>query len=59
MQDFIDGGDVRVNWRSVTKGSVAVKQGDVITVRGKGRAVIGTVNETAKERFAIEIQRYV
>lgn len=36
-----------------------VKQGDVITVRGKGRAVIGEVNKTAKERYALEIQRYL
>ena len=41
------------------KGSTVVKQGDVITIRGKGRVVVGEVTKTAKERFAVELQRYL
>lgn len=45
--------------KSGLKGSVIVKQGDVITVRGKGRVVVGEVSKTAKERFVVELQRYL
>lgn len=30
-------GEVRVNWKEVTKTSLTLKTGDVVSVRGKGR----------------------
>jgi hypothetical protein len=31
------GGDVRVNWKEVTKNGLCLKTGDVVSVSGKGR----------------------
>ncbi len=58
MADAIDGGDVRLNWRSEgVKTSTAVKTGDVISMRGKGRLTVGEIAVTKKERFSIELHR--
>ena len=35
MADMIKSGDVRVNWRSVSKPSIEVKEGDVISCAGE------------------------
>ena len=35
MVDFIDAGDVRVNWKEVTQASSQVKSGDLITINLK------------------------
>jgi RNA-binding protein YlmH len=58
MADAIDGGDVRLNWRTEgVKTSTTVKSGDVISVRGKGRITVGEVTTTKKERFSVELHR--
>ena len=58
MADAIEGGDVKLNWRSEgVKTSTAVKTGDVISMRGKGRLTVGEVTVTKKERFSIELHR--
>lgn len=62
MAEAIEGGDVRLNWRSEgVKVSTAVKPGDVISVRGKGRVTVGEVSATKKksgeERFNVELHR--
>lgn len=36
MSDLIKGGDVRLNWRPVSKPSTDVKAGDVVSCAGKG-----------------------
>lgn len=59
MTDMIKGGDVRVNWRPASKTSQDVKAGDVISVRGKGRLTVQSVNPTKKDRFAVTMLRYV
>lgn len=57
VADLIDGGDVRLNWRSGPKPSALVKAGDVISVRGLGRLTVGSVEATKKERWAVELHR--
>lgn len=55
----IAAGDVKVNWREVTKASKDVKQGDIISCRGKGRLEIGSVSMNSKGRYSVEMTRYV
>jgi photosystem II S4 domain protein len=57
MADFINAGDVRVNWKAVSQASSTVKAGDLISVRGKGRLEIGEVAVTKKQRYRIQLTR--
>lgn len=59
MSDLIDGGDVRVNWKDVTQASYQVKSGDLIAVSGKGRLEVGEIMITKKERYRIQLTRYM
>jgi RNA-binding protein YlmH len=59
MSDLIKGGDVRVNWRAAGKASVEVKAGDVISVAGKGRLEVREVGTTKKDKFVVDMVRYV
>lgn len=59
MADLIDGGDVRVNWKEITQGSSQVKSGDLIAIRGKGRLEVGEVAVTKKERYRVQLTRYM
>lgn len=51
-------GAVFVNYRAVTGGK-CVKEGDVVSVRGVGKVVIGSCTRTRKGRFRIEMKKYV
>ncbi|MEM9164111.1 MAG: photosystem II S4 domain protein [Cyanobacteria bacterium P01_F01_bin.4] len=59
MADMISGGDVRVNWKPITQASHTVKSDDLVAIRGKGRLEIGEVTLTKKERYRIQLTRYV
>lgn len=59
MSDLIDSGDVRVNWKDVTQASYQVKSGDLIAVSGKGRLEVGEIMVTKKERYRIQLTRYM
>lgn len=59
MVELIDGGDVRVNWKEITQASYAVKAGDLIAIRGKGRLEIGEVTVTKKDRYRVQLTRYI
>ena len=59
MADLIDGGDVRVNWKDITQASYQVKSGDLIAIRTKGRLEVGEVMVTKKERYRVQLTRYV
>ncbi|MDX2229260.1 MAG: photosystem II S4 domain protein [Leptolyngbyaceae cyanobacterium bins.349] len=59
MVDLIEAGDVRVNWKEITSASHAVKTGDLIAIRGKGRVEVGEVNVTKKDRYRVQMTRYV
>jgi RNA-binding protein YlmH len=59
MADMISSGDVRVNWKEITSTSLNVKTGDMIAIRGKGRVEIGEVMVTKKDRYRVNLTRYV
>lgn len=59
MADLIDGGDVRVNWKEITQASYQVKSGDLIAIRGKGRLEVGEVAVTKKDRYRVQLTRYM
>ena len=59
MVDYIDGGDVRVNWKEVTQASSQVKSGDLIAVRSKGRLEVGEIAVTKKDRYRVQLTRYM
>ncbi|WP_373529436.1 photosystem II S4 domain protein, partial [Nostoc sp.] len=59
MSDLIDSGDVRVNWKDVTQTSYQIKSGDLIAIRGKGRLEVGEIMVTKKERYRVQLTRYM
>jgi photosystem II S4 domain protein len=59
MVDLITSGDVRVNWKPVVQSSHQVQSDDLIAIRGKGRLAIGEVMVTKKQRYRINLKRYV
>ncbi|GAB1541513.1 photosystem II S4 domain protein [Scytonema sp. NUACC21] len=59
MVELIDGGDVRVNWKEVTQASSQVKTGDLIAIRSKGRLEVGEIAVTKKERYRVQLTRYM
>lgn len=60
MTDFIDGGKTYINGKLTTKAGEAVKEGDIISVRGKGRFLVSSVNHTTKKgRISVTIKKYI
>ncbi|RUR73166.1 photosystem II S4 domain protein [Chlorogloeopsis fritschii PCC 9212] len=59
MVELIDGGDVRVNWKEITQASSQVKTGDLIAIRGKGRLEVGEIAITKKDRYRVQLTRYM
>ncbi|MCC5606140.1 photosystem II S4 domain protein [Nostoc sp. CHAB 5834] len=59
MVDFIDAGDVRVNWKEITQASSQVKSGDLIAIRSKGRLEVGEIAVTKKDRYRVQLTRYI
>lgn len=59
MVDLINTGDVRVNWKSITQPSHTLQAGDLVAIRGKGRLEIGDIAVTKKERYRVNLTRYV
>jgi photosystem II S4 domain protein len=59
MVDLITSGDVRVNWKEIGQSSHVLKAGDLIAIRGKGRLEVGEVAITKKERYRINLTRYL
>ena len=59
MVDLISSGDVRVNWKDISQSSHALKAGDLVAIRGKGRLEIGEIAITKKERYRINLVRFL
>lgn len=59
MTDSINRGDVRVNWQTVTQPSHSLETGDLVVLRGKGRLEIGEIAVTKKERYRIQLTRFI
>ena len=59
MADLISTGDVRVNWKDITQTSHQLKSGDLVAIRGKGRLEIGEIMITKKDRYRVQLTRFV
>ena len=59
MVEAITAGDVRVNWKEISQPSYTVEAGDLIAVRGKGRLEVGEVTVTKKQRYRVQLMRYI
>ncbi|MBE9217193.1 photosystem II S4 domain protein [Plectonema cf. radiosum LEGE 06105] len=59
MVDLINAGDVRVNWKEITQASHQIKTGDLIAIRGKGRLEVGEIAVTKKERYRMQLTKFV
>lgn len=59
MAEAINAGDVRVNWKEVNSASYQVHSGDLISFQGKGRLQVGEVAITKKERYRVQLTRYL
>ncbi len=56
---LIKGGLVRVNWRPVNSPSFQLSEGDQVSLRGRGRLVLDTVEgETRKGRVRLKLKKY-
>ncbi len=57
---FIDGGKTYVNGRLATKAGMQLEEGDIVSVRGKGRFTVTEVkNMTKKGRIVVTINKYI
>lgn len=59
MADAVNQGNIRVNWKPITQSSYGLKAGDLVTFRGKGRLEIGEITVTKKQRYRIQLTRYL
>lgn len=60
MTKDIKAANVKVNWQSVTDPSHGVSEGDVISIRGRGRVVVEEVmGETRKGRIRVSLKRFM
>ena len=58
--EAIDYGIVTINSVPVNKPTKSVSEGDIISVRGKGRFLIGSLNDrTKKNRIIINYKKYI
>ncbi len=60
MAKEINGERVKVNWKTVTNPSGSVEQGDIISIRGRGRVEVeAIIGETRKGRLSLLLKRYI
>jgi photosystem II S4 domain protein len=59
MVDLINGDEVRVNWKSIKQTSHQLQAGDLVAVRGRGRLSIGDIAITKKNRYRVQLTRYL
>ena len=51
---------VKLNWQGIKNASVAIKEGDVLSMRGRGRLEVAEVRgNTKKGRIALLLKRYI
>lgn len=59
MVEAIESGDVRVNWKEIKSPSYQLQSGDLISFQGKGRLQVGEIEVTKKERYRVQLTRYI
>ena len=58
--EIIEQERVLVNYETKSKNSVVLKQGDLLTIRGKGKFKIGEIiSQTSKGKIRVEVGKYV
>ncbi len=58
--ELIKAGRVNLNWETVQNSDKAVREGDNISIRGKGKAVLDKVGDrTKKDRIVVQIKKYI
>lgn len=56
---LVKGGVVRVNWRPVSSPSQLLKEGDMLSLKGRGRLLVSAVEgETRKGRMRVKLKKY-
>ncbi len=56
---LVKGGVVRVNWRPINSPSVQLKEGDQVSLKGRGRLLVSSVEgETRKGRIRLKLKKY-
>ena len=57
--DEIKAEKLKLNWQAVKNASQTIKQGDILSMRGRGRLEVAEVRgETRKGRIAVLLRRY-
>ena len=60
MVSFIESGLVFVNGKLITSNGYEPKEGDIISVRGKGRFIYdGVSRQTKKGRLGVRLRKYI
>lgn len=60
MVSYIEGGQVFVNGKLITSNGYEPKEGDIISVRGKGRFIFEKISgKTKKGRTGVSLLKYV
>lgn len=60
MANEIDVDKVKVNWKDVKSSSQAIKEGDIISLRGRGRVEVAEVRGTTKKgRINLVLRRFI
>ena len=55
----IKGERVKLNWKPVSNPALAISEGDVLSIRGRGRVVVSEVGGTTRKgRTSIVLHRY-
>lgn len=58
--ETVKSGKVKVNWEDIVSSSREIRQGDVISIRGRGRILLEEVSGTTKkDRIRITIKKYL
>lgn len=47
-----------IQTKQVTSANAQLKEGDIVTVRGKGRLEINAVEKTSKDKFRVKMVKY-
>jgi RNA-binding protein YlmH len=57
--DLIKGDKVKVNWRQIVQPGFQLKEGDIISIRGRGRLELSVAGgETKKGRIRVEVKKF-
>lgn len=60
MANNIETDKLKLNWQSVKSASQAVKEGDIISIRGRGRLEVAEIRgKTKKGRTVVLLKRYI